>query len=103
MSHSTTHYDSKSRTRSEPVAGAPVVRTGLSREPPRVPFAGERQPLSGRAVGECAIFAQLWPFLMLLPTLVFVNGVVVPFEEAQLRAAFADRYCDYCATVRRWL
>jgi len=27
----------------------------------------------------------------------------VPFEEAQLRAAFGDRYDDYCATVRRWL
>jgi protein-S-isoprenylcysteine O-methyltransferase Ste14 len=54
-------------------------------------------------LGECAIFAQLWPFLMLLPTLLFVNGVVVPFEEAQLTAAFGDRYRDYCATVRRWL
>jgi len=33
-------------------------------------------------LGECAIFAQLWPLLMLLPTLLYVNGVVVPFEEA---------------------
>jgi protein-S-isoprenylcysteine O-methyltransferase Ste14 len=54
-------------------------------------------------LGECAIFAHLWSLLMLVPTLVFVNGVVVPFEKAQLRAAFGDRYCDYCATVRRWL
>ena len=54
-------------------------------------------------LGECAIFAQFWPFLMLLPTLLYVNGVVVPFEEAQLRATFGDRYRDYCATVRRWL
>jgi protein-S-isoprenylcysteine O-methyltransferase Ste14 len=73
----------------------------------RGPYRFSRNPmyvsLTLIYLGECAIFAQLWPFLMLLPTLLFVNGVVVPFEEAQLRAAFGDRYRDYCATVRRWL
>jgi len=73
----------------------------------RGPYRFSRNPmyvsLTLIYLGECAIFAQLWPFLMLLPTLAFVNGVVVPFEEAQLKAAFGDRYRAYCTTARRWL
>jgi protein-S-isoprenylcysteine O-methyltransferase Ste14 len=73
----------------------------------RGPYRFSRNPmyvsLALIYLGECAIFAQLWPLVMLLPTLLYVNAVVVPFEEAQLRAAFGDRYRDYCTIVRRWL
>ena len=54
-------------------------------------------------LGEAAIFAQLWPVVLLVPTLAYVNFVVIPFEEAQLRAAFGERYTHYAARVRRWL
>ena len=54
-------------------------------------------------LGETAIFAHLWPAVLLLPTLAYVNGVVIPFEEAQLRAAFGEGYSDYAGRVRRWL
>jgi protein-S-isoprenylcysteine O-methyltransferase Ste14 len=90
----------RSKTTTVPLVAPSTVVThgpyGLSRNPMYV-------SLTLIYLGECAIFGQLWPFVMLLPTLLFVNGVVVPFEEAQLRAAFGDRYGDYCATVRRWL
>src|SRR5262245_33326461 len=33
-------------------------------------------------LGEAAIFAQLWPVVLLVPTLAYVNFVVIPFEEA---------------------
>jgi len=90
----------RARTTTVPLEAPSTVVT-------RGPYRFSRNPmyvsLTLIYLGECAIFAQLWPLLMLLPTLVYVNGVVVPFEEAQLRAAFGDRYDDYCATVRRWL
>ena len=90
----------RARTTTVPLEAPSTVVT-------RGPYRLSRNPmyvsLTLIYLGECAIFAQLWPFLMLLPTLAYVNGVVVPFEEAQLRAAFGDSYCDYCATVRRWL
>jgi protein-S-isoprenylcysteine O-methyltransferase Ste14 len=54
-------------------------------------------------VGEAAIFGQLWPLVLLIPTLAYVNGVVIPFEEAQLHAAFGAPYTAYAARVRRWV
>ena len=90
----------RARTTTVPLEAPSTVVT-------RGPYRLSRNPmyvsLTVIYLGECAIFAQLWPLLMLLPTLLYVNGVVVPFEEAQLRAAFGDRYRDYCSTVRRWL
>jgi protein-S-isoprenylcysteine O-methyltransferase Ste14 len=90
----------RARTTTVPLEAPSTVVT-------RGPYRLSRNPmyvsLTLIYLGESAIFAQVWPLLMLLPTLVYVNGVVVPFEEAQLRAAFGDRYRDYCATVRRWL
>ena len=90
----------RARTTTVPLEAPSTVVT-------RGPYRLSRNPmyvsLTLIYLGECAIFAQLWPFITLLPTLVYVNSVVVPFEEAQLRATFGDSYCDYCATVRRWL
>jgi protein-S-isoprenylcysteine O-methyltransferase Ste14 len=71
------------------------------------PYAFSRNPmyvgLTLIYLGEMAIFAQLWPLVLIVPTLAYVNGIVIPFEEAQLRAAFGRRYDDYAARVRRWL
>jgi protein-S-isoprenylcysteine O-methyltransferase Ste14 len=90
----------RARTTTVPLEAPSTVVT-------RGPYRLSRNPmyvsLTLIYLGECAIFAQLWPLVMLLPTLLYVNGVVVPFEEAQLTAAFGERYRDYCATVRRWL
>jgi len=90
----------RARTTTVPLEAPSTVVT-------RGPYRLSRNPmyvsLTLIYLGECAIFAQLWPLAMLLPTLRYVNGVVVPFEEAQLTAALGDRYRDYCASVRRWL
>jgi protein-S-isoprenylcysteine O-methyltransferase Ste14 len=40
--------------------------------------------------------------LVVLPWAV-VNWIVIPFEEARLRATFGQDYVDYCRRVRRWL
>lgn len=42
--------------------------------------------------------------LLLAPALffTFANWVIIPFEEANLRALFGDAYAGYCRRVRRW-
>jgi|SRR5271166_1291986 len=40
--------------------------------------------------------------LVVLPWAV-VNWIVIPFEEARLRATFGQDYAEYCRRVRRWL
>lgn len=54
-------------------------------------------------VGACAVFLQLGALILLpLPMLVLCR-VVIPFEEARLKAKFGEQYESYRRQVRRWL
>ncbi len=72
----------------------------------RGPFCFSRNPIYlGMLLG--AFAPWLWwgqPGLLLAPPLFFavINGAVIPYEEAKLRAIFGDAYADYCRRVRRW-
>jgi protein-S-isoprenylcysteine O-methyltransferase Ste14 len=54
-------------------------------------------------LSEVGFFVQVWSLLLLVLPLLYVNGVIIPYEEAQLRETFGQRYVDYSAHVRRWL
>jgi protein-S-isoprenylcysteine O-methyltransferase Ste14 len=53
-------------------------------------------------LGEAGVLGQVWPLIFLPFVLAYINGTVVPFEEARLQEKFDDSYQRYCATVRRW-
>jgi len=46
---------------------------------------------------------DLWPVILLPLLLAYVNFVVVPVEEQNLRGVFGDAYQEYGARVGRWL
>jgi protein-S-isoprenylcysteine O-methyltransferase Ste14 len=46
---------------------------------------------------------EIWPLLLLPLVLVYVNFLVIPFEERRLDAVFGEAYEAYGARVRRWL
>lgn len=54
-------------------------------------------------LGEAGILQQVWPVLLLPLTIAYVNWIVIPVEEAQLRAVFAEEYERYRRRVHRWL
>jgi protein-S-isoprenylcysteine O-methyltransferase Ste14 len=54
-------------------------------------------------LGEAALQRQLWPLLFLPLVLLYVNGAVIPLEEARLHETFGSEYEAYRARVRRWL
>ena len=54
-------------------------------------------------VGLCVAMGRLWPVFILAAPLVFLDRVVVPFEEQQLQATFGRDFSRYCGRVRRWL
>ena len=76
----------RARTTTVPLEAPSTVVT-------RGPYLLSRNPmyvsLTLIYLGECGIFAHLWPLLMLLPALLYVNGVVVPYRggtaEGRLR------------------
>ena len=46
---------------------------------------------------------EIWPLLLLPLVLVYVNFLVIPFEERRLDDVFGKAYQAYGARVRRWL
>jgi protein-S-isoprenylcysteine O-methyltransferase Ste14 len=53
-------------------------------------------------LGEAGVLVQVWPLPLLLLTLIYVQLIVIPYEERQLQNSFGDSYKQYCARVRRW-
>ena len=46
---------------------------------------------------------EIWPAIALPLLLAYVNFLVIPVEEKNLRGVFGDEYQKYGASVRRWL
>ncbi|HET8698746.1 MAG TPA: isoprenylcysteine carboxylmethyltransferase family protein [Gammaproteobacteria bacterium] len=46
---------------------------------------------------------SLWPFIVLVPTLLVLRYAVIAREERYLRRLLGAEYDDYCRRVRRWL
>jgi protein-S-isoprenylcysteine O-methyltransferase Ste14 len=71
------------------------------------PYRFSRNPmyvaLTVAYLGEAGILGQVWPLPLLLLTLVYVNGTLIPFEESRLQETFGDAYAQYRASVRRWV
>lgn len=73
----------------------------------RGPYRFSRNPmyvaLSLAYLGEAGILLQAWPLLLLPLTLVYLDRIVIPVEEARLAEVFGEAYAVYRARVRRWL
>ena len=54
-------------------------------------------------LGEAQILGQVWPIVFLPLTVAYVNGIVIPVEEAKLTEVFGTEYAAYRARVRRWM
>jgi protein-S-isoprenylcysteine O-methyltransferase Ste14 len=46
---------------------------------------------------------EIWPIIVLPLLLAYINFVVIPVEERNLRGVFGDTYQEYGARVGRWL
>lgn len=73
----------------------------------RGPYRFTRNPmyvsLTLAFLGVAALRVEPVALLLLPVPLLFLQRVVIPFEEARLRATFGAAYEDYCVRVRRWL
>jgi protein-S-isoprenylcysteine O-methyltransferase Ste14 len=71
------------------------------------PYRRSRNPMYVALVlaylGEAGILSQIVPVLLLPLVVAYLNGTVIPVEEARLTEAFGSRYDEYRARVRRWL
>lgn len=54
-------------------------------------------------LGTACVLVEVWPLVLLPIPVAFVNGIVIPYEEARLRDRFGDAYDAYRANVRRWV
>lgn len=54
-------------------------------------------------VGEMGLLVQIAPLIPLLLVIAYVNWVVIPVEENQLRGLFGEDYVQFCNRVPRWL
>jgi protein-S-isoprenylcysteine O-methyltransferase Ste14 len=54
-------------------------------------------------LGEAGFLTQVWPVLFLPLTILYINTIVIPLEEAVLNTDFKEDYEIYITRVRRWL
>ena len=54
-------------------------------------------------IGFDGLLTFVWSLILLLPVLYYVNWIVIPIEEKQLKKTFGETYSYYCAKVRRWI
>jgi len=54
-------------------------------------------------IGVAGTRLEIWPVIVLPLLLAYINFVVIPVEENNLRGVFGDDYQKYGARVGRWL
>jgi protein-S-isoprenylcysteine O-methyltransferase Ste14 len=54
-------------------------------------------------LGVAGTRSEMWPVILLPLMLAYINFLVIPVEEENLRGVFGDAYRDYGTRVRRWL
>jgi protein-S-isoprenylcysteine O-methyltransferase Ste14 len=54
-------------------------------------------------VGLAGVLLLPWAIVLMPLPLLALQRVLIPFEEARLRAEFGRDYLQYCQRVRRWL
>jgi len=54
-------------------------------------------------LGEAGVLVQIWPLIFLILTLVYLQLIVVPYEEIKLQKTFGDSYKQYFARVHCWI
>lgn len=73
----------------------------------RGPYRFTRNPMYVGLIlvylGAAGVLVEVWPLVLLPIPVAFVNGIVIPFEEARLRDRFGHAYDAYRASVRRWV
>jgi protein-S-isoprenylcysteine O-methyltransferase Ste14 len=71
------------------------------------PYRFTRNPmyvgLTLEYLGVAGARLDVWPVILLPLLLAYVNFVVIPVEEQNLRGVFGDAYQEYGARVGRWL
>jgi protein-S-isoprenylcysteine O-methyltransferase Ste14 len=71
------------------------------------PYRFTRNPmyvgLTLEYLGVAGARLEIWPAIVLPLLLAYINFVVIPVEERNLRGVFGDAYQEYGARVARWL
>ena len=71
------------------------------------PFRWTRNPMylatTGLYLSVTLLVNALWPAVLVLPMLIFLDWGVVRREEQYLAKKFGDAYREYKAQVRRWV
>jgi protein-S-isoprenylcysteine O-methyltransferase Ste14 len=71
------------------------------------PYRFTRNPmyvgLTLEYLGVAGARLDIWPVIVLPLLLAYINFLVIPIEEQNLRAVFGDAYQQYGARVGRWL
>jgi len=54
-------------------------------------------------IGVDLLLTFVWSLILMLFVVYYVNWIVIPIEEVQLRKTFGGAYEQYCRKVRRWI